>query len=97
MLPGVFAVMREAPQGTQGVIVPLMPGLVAALDRDTIDRIIATAPNDARYFVGLMLWAPEALEAQVAAREWEVRPADADIVLAARPSGLWQSLRGVWL
>jgi putative AlgH/UPF0301 family transcriptional regulator len=97
MPSGVFAVTREAPQGAHGMIVPLMPGLVAALDRDTVDRIIATMPNDARYFVGLMLWDPEELEGQVAARAWEVRPADADVVLTSRPSGLWQSLHGTWL
>jgi putative AlgH/UPF0301 family transcriptional regulator len=97
LLPGVFAVTRNAPEGARGVLVPLMPGVVAVLDAPTVDRIITTTPNDARYFVGLMLWAPDELEEQVNAEQWAVRPADADVVLGAKAFGLWNALRGPWV
>ena len=97
LLPGVFAVTRNAPQGVHGTLVPLMPGLVAALDAATVDRIIQTTPNDARYFVGLMLWEPDELEQQVDNEQWEVRPADVDTVLNAKSVGLWNALRDPWV
>jgi putative AlgH/UPF0301 family transcriptional regulator len=89
----VFAVMRKAPDNSAD-FVSLMPGLVAAVDGSTVDRVIEKSPNDARYFVGLMLWAPEELDDEISDGAWEVRPADADTVLRADPSGLWKSLEG---
>jgi len=89
----VFALTRKAPDKSAEVL-PLMPGLVAVIDAETVDRIIETRPNDARYFVGLMVWGPDELEAQVDAGAWEVRPADVDSVLPANATGLWKSLSG---
>jgi putative transcriptional regulator len=89
---GVFALMRNAPDGA-GTTIPLMPGVVAVLDRPTIDRVIETKPNAARYFVGMMLWDADELEQEIAAKLWDVRPANADSVLPAKAPGLWNSLR----
>ena len=89
----VFAVMRKAPDNN-GNFLPLMPGLVVAIDGATVDRIIETTPNDARYFVGLMFWAPDDLEDEIRNGAWEVRPADVDTVLRANSPGLWKSLEG---
>jgi putative transcriptional regulator len=90
LVPGVFALARKVSQG-MGNVVPLMPGLVAAIDGNGVDRVIASAPSEARYFVGLMLWDDEDLYAQIKARAWEVRPADVESVF--RANGLWNSLR----
>ena len=92
LVPALFAVTRSAPEGA-GTVVPLMPGLVAVLDSASIDRVIETKPNDARYFVGVMLWDADELEDQVDQSVWELRAADADTVLRAKPTGLWNSLR----
>ena len=89
----VFAVTRKAPDNSADVF-PLMPGLVAVVDAETVDHIIETMPNDARYFVGLMVWAPDELETQVDAGAWDVRPADVESVLPANAKGLWKSLSG---
>lgn len=86
----VFAVVRMAPDG--GNAIPLMPGLVAVLDGKTVFRIIDTTPNDARYFVGLMIWTPGELDGQIRAGAWEVRPADIETVFHANPSVLWKEL-----
>ena len=64
------------------------------IDSATVDRIIETTPNDARYFVGLMLWGPDALEDEIRDGAWEVRPADIDSVLRTNSNGLWKSLEG---
>ena len=90
--PGIFAVTRQAPEGA-GIVVPLMPGLFAVLDGTAVDRVIETMPNDARYFVGLMLWDADELEQEVSQNAWEVRRADVDTVLRAKAPGLWNSLR----
>ena len=48
VLPGrVFAVVRTPPKDA-GNVLQLMPGLVLAMDGNTIDRIIETTPNEAR-------------------------------------------------
>jgi putative transcriptional regulator len=93
LLPAVVAVTRKAPEGGDAVI-PLMPGLVAVLDAATVDRVIQNTPNDARYFLGVMLWEAGDLEDQVSKNTWELRPADADMVFRAKSRGLWNSLRG---
>jgi putative AlgH/UPF0301 family transcriptional regulator len=71
---GIFAVTRTAPEGDAQVIA-LMPGLVAVIDAPGVDLVIETMPNDARYFAGLMLWAPGALEGEIHAGYWNVQPA----------------------
>jgi putative transcriptional regulator len=92
----VFAVTRKAPDndGNNGNFFSPIPGLVVVIDAATVDRIIETTPNDARYFVGLMFWAPDDLEDEIRNGAWEVRPADVDTVLRAKPTGLWKSLEG---
>jgi len=89
----VFAVTRKAPENNGNFFSP-MPGLVVVIDAATVDRIIETTPNDARYFVGLMFWVPDELEDEIRNGAWEVRPADVDTVLRAKPTGLWKSLEG---
>jgi putative AlgH/UPF0301 family transcriptional regulator len=89
----VFAVTHKAPDGASD-IVTLMPGLVAVLDAAGVDRILETTPNDARYFVGLVVWAPEELGAQVDGGAWDVKSADPNLVLRAKSGRLWQQLRG---
>jgi putative AlgH/UPF0301 family transcriptional regulator len=92
----VFAVMRKAPDNN-GNFLSLMPGLVVAIDGATVDRNIETTPNDARYFVGLMFWAPDDLDDEIRNGAWEVRPADVDTVLRANSPGLWKSLEGTMI
>jgi putative transcriptional regulator len=92
-LQTVFAVTRKPPPSA-GATVQLMPGLFAVMDSDAIDRIIATTPKEARFFLGMMVWKPGALEEEVRQSAWELRPADVEVVLDAKSSGLWKSLRG---
>lgn len=81
----IVAVARKAPDGA-GDVFPIMPGLVAVLDAESVDRVIETTPNEARYFAGLMVWVPGELEAQISMGAWNVRPADVDTVLPAPKS-----------
>lgn len=92
MSASVFAVTRKAPGG--GVVVPLMPDLFAVFDSVTVDRVIETGPNDARYFLGLVVWMPGELESEIRAGAWDVRPADAETVFLSNATRLWKDLRG---
>ena len=96
MSGAVFAVTRNAPD-SNGAFVSLMPGLVVVIDGETVDRIIETTPNDARYFVGLMFWAPDELDDEIQSGAWDVRPADVDTVLPDSARGLWKSLSGTMI
>ncbi|HYL22988.1 MAG TPA: YqgE/AlgH family protein [Burkholderiales bacterium] len=87
----VIALARKAPKG-DGTVIALMPGLVAVLDRASVDRVIETTPNEAHYFVGMVIWAPGELAGEIRDGAWRVRPASADAVLAANPAALWQQL-----
>jgi hypothetical protein len=69
----LVAVTRKPPDGSSGYI-PLMSGLVAVLDGASVDRIIETTPNDARYFLGLTIWPPDALDQQIRNGAWEAHP-----------------------
>ncbi len=89
---GVFAVTRNVPENS--AVINLMPGLAVVMDSEAIDRIIATSPNEARYFVGLMIWEPDELDDQVERGAWDVRPADVDTALPASVRGLWKALGG---
>jgi putative transcriptional regulator len=93
LLSSVFALTRTPPESADAAV-RLMPDLFAVTDSDAIDRIIATTPNDARFFMGMMVWEPGALEQEVRHSVWELRPADAEVVLHAKSPGLWKSLRG---
>jgi len=92
-LQAVFALTRTPPESADAAV-QLMPDLFAVMDSDAIDSIIATTPNDARFFLGMMVWQPGALEEEVRQKVWELRPADAEVVLHAKSPGLWKSLRG---
>jgi len=41
-----------------------------------------------------MLWEAGDLEDQVRQNNWELRPADVDVVFRPKSPGLWNSLRG---
>jgi len=86
----LFAVARRAPEGSSAI--PLAPGLVLVMDDATVDRVIETMPNDARYLVGLVVWLSGELEEEIRAGAWEVQVADPRAVFHANPADLWQEL-----
>ncbi len=57
-----------------------------------IDRIIETAPNDARYFIGHVSWKPGELRHELSHRFWYVLPADAATIMRGESRSLWRTL-----
>lgn len=89
----VFAAVHTPPPDVDNHnVLQLMPGVVLVMDGDAIDRIIETTPNDARYFIGLIVWQPGELDEEVRAGAWDVSPADASTVFSKNPEMLWKTL-----
>ena len=89
----VVALVREAPASAAATI-PLMSNLVAVIDGKSVDHVIETTPNEARYFAGLVIWAPGELDHEIRGGAWNVRPANADLVFSISPENLWKELAG---
>ncbi len=87
----LYAIVRTTPPYGDDAL-ELAPGVVLVFDANAVDRVIETAPNQARYFVGLIVWAPDALEDEVSAGAWQVNPADASTIFPTDPKDLWKSL-----
>jgi putative AlgH/UPF0301 family transcriptional regulator len=87
----VFAAVRSAEPPSEFSL-PLMPGLFLVTDTETIDRIIETAPNDARYFTGLVVWEPAELALEIDSGLWHTRSADPHALFDTHPLQLWHEL-----
>ncbi|HEY5900794.1 MAG TPA: YqgE/AlgH family protein [Burkholderiales bacterium] len=72
--------------------VPLMKDLYLAFRANTIDHVIETTPNDARYFVGYVGWRPGELKSEIDRGLWSVLDADVEMVFRKDTEGLWEEL-----
>jgi putative transcriptional regulator len=72
--------------------VMLMKNLYMAFRVNTIDQIIETTPNEARYFVGYVGWRPGELRNEIDRGIWSVLGADVDVVFRKDLDNLWEEL-----
>ena len=72
--------------------VPLMKDLYLAFRANTIDHVIETTPNEARYFVGYVGWRPGELKSEIDRGLWSVQNADLDMVFRKDTDSLWEEL-----
>ena len=72
--------------------VPLMKNLYLAFRANTIDHVIETTPNEARYFVGYVGWRPGELRSEIDRGLWSVLDADVETVFRKDTDGLWEEL-----
>jgi putative transcriptional regulator len=86
----IFALV-QASESPGGNAFELMPGLFAAYDTPTVDRIIASQPADARFVAGLVAWRPGELAQEIKQGAWYVLAPEASVALA-KPEGLWEEL-----
>jgi putative transcriptional regulator len=70
----------------------LMKNLYLAFRANTIDHVIETTPNEARYFVGYVGWRPGELKGEIDRGLWSVLNADVDLVFRKDTEGLWDEL-----
>jgi len=87
----IFAVVHRD-QSPGGHSIPLLNDLFLAVDVDVVDRIIEQEPTQARFFAGVVTWAPGELEAELGRGFWYVLEPDVALVLRKSTQGLWEEL-----
>lgn len=70
----------------------MMKNVYLAFRVTTIDRIIETTPNAARYYVGYVAWRPGELKSEIDRGLWAVVHGDVDTVFRKHTDGLWEEL-----
>ncbi len=86
----VALVRAEHTPGSGSVL--LMKNLYLTFRANTIDHVIETTPNEARYFVGFVNWRPGELKSEIDRGLWTVTGAELDIVFRKDTEGLWEEL-----
>ena len=86
----VALVKTDADPGSGSV--PIMKHLFMAFRANTIDHVIETTPNEARYYVGHILWRPGELRHEIDRGLWSVLDADVEVVFRKDTEGLWEEL-----
>jgi putative transcriptional regulator len=90
----IFALV-EGKQSPSAQSYELMPGLHAAVDEETVDRIIRTESDHVRFVAGLVVWRRGELRAEIERGAWYVLPPDARLALGKPSQGLWEELMRV--
>src|SRR5678816_4241573 len=70
----------------------LMRNLYMTFRANTIDHVIETTPNEARYFVGYVGWRPGELRGEIDRGLWSVANADLELIFRKDTEGLWEEL-----
>jgi putative transcriptional regulator len=89
---GALVALVRADSAPGAGTVPLMKNLYLAFRANTIDHVIETTPNEARYFVGYVGWRPGELKSEIDRGLWTVQNADLDTVFRKDTEGLWEEL-----
>src|SRR5881394_960731 len=89
---GALVALVKADHSPGSGAVALMKDLYLAFRANTIDHVIETTPNDARYFVGYVGWRPGELRSEIDRGLWSVLNADVDMVFRKDTEGLWEEL-----
>jgi putative transcriptional regulator len=87
----VVAVVRGDKAPGRGAI-ELTHDMYLAMTVNVVDRVIEETPNEARYYVGYIVWRPGELRSEVERRVWGVYNATPDIVFRKDTTGLWEEL-----
>ncbi len=63
-----------------------------AFRANTIDHVIESTPNEARYYVGYVGWRPGELKSEIDRGLWSVLDADVEMVFRKDTEGMWEEL-----
>jgi putative transcriptional regulator len=90
---GALVALVRADQAPGQGSVLLMKNLYLAFRANTIDHVIETTPNEARYFVGYVGWRPGELKGEIDRGLWSVSNAELDTIFRKDTEGLWDELQ----
>jgi putative transcriptional regulator len=86
----VAMVAKREPNGPHQI--RLMPGATLTFRADTIDEQLTRAPNEARYFVGVVVWMPGEMESEVDRGFWLQAPAPSNALFVRDTSRMWEDM-----
>jgi putative transcriptional regulator len=89
---GALVALVRADHAPGSGSVLLMRNLYLAFRSNTIDHVIETTPNEARYFVGYVGWRPGELKSEIDRGLWSVMDAEVNTVFRKDTEGLWEEL-----
>ena len=89
---GALVALVRADHAPGAGSVLLMKNLYLAFRANTIDHVIETTPNDARYFVGYVGWRPGELKSEIDRGLWSVLNAEVDTIFRKDTESLWEEL-----
>jgi len=87
----LVALVRADDEPGMGTV-RLMDHLYMAFRANTIDHVIETTPNEARYYIGYVGWRPGELKSEIDKGLWSVIDADLDVVFRKNTEGMWEEL-----
>lgn len=87
----IFAMVKADVSPGPGSL-QLMAGLWLVSHASAIDHLIETKPNDARYYVGTVVWRPGELAKEIGGGLVVVKPADPEKLFLRDTSGLHEDL-----
>ena len=89
---GALVALVRSDVNPGGGSVLVMKNLYLAFRANTIDHVIESTPNDARYYVGYVGWRPGELKREIERGLWNVLDADIDTPFRKNTDGLWEEL-----
>lgn len=87
----LFAVVRADHTPGAGSI-RMTKELFLAIQGAVVDHIIEETPNEARYYVGYVVWRPYELRQEIDRGLWYVMDADSELIFRKDPGKLWEDL-----
>jgi putative transcriptional regulator len=87
----VFALV-ERHSGAKDGSIRIAPDLFLAFESKTVDSIIESESEHARFFLGLVVWRPGQLDDELERGLWYVQKPEASLVLRRKTDDLWEEL-----
>ena len=87
----VFALVETHGARKDGAV-RIAPDLFLAYETKTVDRIIESESDHARFFLGMVVWRPGQLDDELDRGLWYVDEPEAKLVLRRKTDGLWEEL-----
>jgi putative transcriptional regulator len=87
----VFALVERHGGGKKGAL-QIAPDLFLEMKAEAVDRIIENEAEHARFFLGMVVWAPGELDDEIGEGLWYEAEADEKLVFRKKTDGMWEEL-----